>query len=142
MKTFISKSLLDTASIAKEILADLGGVNVILFQGELGSGKTAFAKCVAENLDVDEVVTSPTFVIMKVYKIFNQKFDRLVHVDLYRLDNVDSTQLIELGLKEFIEDEKSLVLIEWPERLQQEIQGAMKIDFEIQDNNREIIVTK
>ncbi len=141
MKINISKSLEDTSKLAKEVLANLDNKKVLLLQGDLGSGKTTFAKAVAQHLGVEDVVTSPTFSLMKVYKTKYKQFNRLVHVDLYRLDSVDIDQLVELGLQEFIDDSKSLVLIEWPERLEEDLQDTIQINFKIINNKeREMVV--
>ncbi len=141
MKINISKSLEDTNKLAKNVLANLGDKKLLLLQGDLGSGKTTFAKAVAQHLGVEDVVTSPTFTLMKVYKTKHKQFDRLVHVDLYRLDSVGVDELVELGLQEFIDDSKSLVLIEWSERLEKKIENSIQIIFDIKkDKEREIVV--
>ena len=155
MKKYTIRTLEDTREIAKEILAgfvsgeDNAGDtmnNVILLQGDLGAGKTAFTKLLAEELGIEEIVVSPTFALLKVYKIFiankyDLKFKRLVHVDLYRLEKVDRKQIINIGLQEYIDDAESLVLIEWPERMEQVIDNVIKLHFNILDNNkREVII--
>ncbi len=141
MKKYTSRALEDTRKIAKEVLADLDN-NIILLQGELGSGKTAFAKLLAEELGITEVVTSPTFILLKAYPIAdNPKFKRLVHVDLYRLESADAKQVVDLGLQEYLDDEQSLVLIEWPERIEEKIKNSITLQFKILDNiDREVII--
>ena len=131
----------ETKDLAPQVLENLGDETVLLLQGDLGSGKTVFIKGLAESLGIQEVVTSPTFVIMKVYPVADHKtFKRLVHVDLYRLDNITQAQLRELGLQEYIDDPATLVAIEWPELAEQELQGAT-ISFAV-DSERRLIVTK
>lgn len=130
----------ETKEAAKKILADFKDAHILLLQGDLGSGKTTFTKGIADALGVEDVVTSPTFVIMKVYTIEKHPaWKRLVHVDLYRLENSTKDQLRELGLLEYLEDEETLVVIEWPERVQDKLAGKL-IQFEVMDNKR-IITT-
>lgn len=95
---------------------------VVGLSGELGSGKTTFVQGVARALSVEEPVTSPTFVIMKAYdikpKTKNQKqktFNRLLHVDAYRLDH--GQELTDLGWKALLSEKSTLILLEWPERV-------------------------
>jgi len=86
---------------------------VVGLRGELGSGKTAFVQCIARALGVDEQVTSPTFVIEKIYKLKDQKFEKLIHIDTYRLES--GKELLSLGWDDIVRDSKNLILIEWPE---------------------------
>jgi tRNA threonylcarbamoyladenosine biosynthesis protein TsaE len=93
------------------------GAAVVGLSGDLGAGKTAFVQEVARALGVAEPVTSPTFVIMKSYALvpeFQQAFDRLVHIDAYRLD--DPRELAALRLPAILEDPRALVFVEWPEK--------------------------
>src|SRR3989338_10388131 len=97
---FLSKSIEETAQIAKDFASSLDGAHqgalVVGLYGELGAGKTTFMKYLAESFGITETVQSPTFVIMKVYKLksasekaqdntfklFN--FQTLFHIDAYR----------------------------------------------------------
>ncbi len=94
---------------------------VVALSGELGAGKTTFAQAVAEAFGVEEVVTSPTFVLEKIYALpvqeglKGQKFTRLVHIDAYRLRGVH--ELEHLGWRELLQDPGNLIVLEWPERV-------------------------
>jgi len=105
---------------------------VVALSGELGAGKTALTQEVARILDVKEKVISPTFVIMKRYKInqkkindtnsamaefvsFRETFKNLIHIDAYRLDK--SSELINLGWEELSGSKDNLIIVEWPERV-------------------------
>ncbi len=89
---------------------------IVGLQGDLGAGKTTFVKSVAGTLGVEGAVTSPTFVIEKIYKLpEGGKFSRLVHIDAYRLEN--GKELLPLGWEEISSDPQNLILIEWPERV-------------------------
>lgn len=90
---------------------------LVTLSGELGAGKTAFVKAVAQELGVSENVHSPTFVLEKVYALpEGSRFKRLVHLDAYRLES--SAELTPLGFKEVLRNAENLVLLEWPERVQ------------------------
>ena len=115
-----SKSLVDTEHFAKTVLESISaaphsGAAVLALSGELGSGKTAFVKALAKELGVEETVTSPTFVIEKIYKLSHSRFKNLVHVDAYRLESAHELEV--LGFKELLQNAENLVAIEWPERV-------------------------
>lgn len=81
----------------------------LLLSGELGAGKTLFAKGFAYGLGVEEHVTSPTFTVVNQYLSGSLPF---VHMDLYRLQSED--EVWERGLEEYF-DGSAAVLLEWPE---------------------------
>lgn len=100
------------------------GATLITLSGELGAGKTAFVKAVAKALGVEEVVTSPTFVLEKIYTLENgaSKFERLIHIDAYRLER--GADLAPLGFDELLRDAGNLILLEWPEKVQEALPAA------------------
>lgn len=109
---------LETTKVGKDFLARLLVVPhtqalVVGLYGDLGTGKTTFTQAVAQALGVVEVVASPTYVIEKIYKLNNQPFEHLIHLDAYRLEK--SAELLALGWTEIIANPKNLVVIEWPE---------------------------
>jgi len=69
---------------------------VVSLQGDLGAGKTAFTQELARSLGVVEVVTSPTFTIMKQYEIDNKDFDLMVHIDAYRIESEEEVEPLHL----------------------------------------------
>jgi tRNA threonylcarbamoyladenosine biosynthesis protein TsaE len=101
-----TKSAEDTRELGVAIAALAAPGDVVLLAGDLGAGKTTFVQGFARGLDVQERVTSPTFVLMQHYR------GRLpvVHVDVYRLDHVQ--EVIDLGVHELL-DEGAVALIEW-----------------------------
>jgi len=127
----VSKSLEETREIAGEMLAALSvgeSAAVVALSGDLGAGKTAFSQAVGEILGVADTMQSPTFVIMKIYELEEQKWQRLVHIDAYRLEK--ESELLHLGWGELIADPQNLILIEWPERVAGIIPAtAKRIDF-------------
>lgn len=99
-----------------ELVPKAGGATLVTLSGELGAGKTAFTKEVAKALGVDEVVTSPTFVLEKIYALPTEKlFKRLIHIDAYRLES--GKDLAPLGFEESMQDTGNLILLEWPEKV-------------------------
>ncbi len=89
---------------------------VVGMSGDLGTGKTTFVQSVARHLNIKNKITSPTFVIMKKYKIKNLKgYKFLFHLDAYRLKN--EKELLFLGWEDIIGNKEHLVFIEWPENV-------------------------
>lgn len=92
------------------------GAALVTLSGELGAGKTTFAQAVAKALGIEDMVTSPTFVLEKIYMLpEGQAFKRLVHIDAYRL--AGGKELAPLGLGALIKDPGNLILLEWPENV-------------------------
>ncbi len=89
---------------------------VIALRGDLGAGKTTFTQTLARELGVADTLQSPTYVLMKKYKTTNEKFHTLVHIDAYRLESAE--QFAALKPEQFLNDQKALVVIEWPERVE------------------------
>ena len=112
---------------------------VLALSGELGAGKTTFAQGIAAALGVEETVTSPTFVIEKIYELENQPFDHLIHIDAYRLKS--GHELKVLGWEEVMREAGNLILLEWPERVADIIPAhAIRIHFEIEGDGRTITI--
>jgi tRNA threonylcarbamoyladenosine biosynthesis protein TsaE len=138
---YISKNLGETAKIAEDFLNTISPGNkacVVALRGDLGAGKTAFSKAVGEILGVTENVTSPTFVIEKIYPINWKGFKNLIHIDAYRIEK--DSELLHLGWEEIVQEAENLVLIEWPENVSSIIpEDAKRINFKfIDEDTREI----
>ncbi len=91
---------------------------VIALEGDLGSGKTALCKAIAVELGIAETVTSPTFVVMKMYDIDTDHatiFSKLYHLDAYRIEEID--EMRPLRFSEVLAEPSSLVCIEWAEHI-------------------------
>lgn len=90
--------------------------------GDLGSGKTTFTKGLAKALGITSQISSPTFVVLKEYKIEkkelirNNNIEKLVHVDCYRFGSYEDAYSI--GLPEYFEQKNILLVIEWPEKIE------------------------
>jgi tRNA threonylcarbamoyladenosine biosynthesis protein TsaE len=91
---------------------------LVTLSGELGAGKTAFTKAVAQAFGIAEVVNSPTFVLEKIYQVptaSSNAFSRLIHIDAYRLET--GADLKPLAFEEFMKDSQNLIFVEWPEKV-------------------------
>lgn len=111
---------------------------VVALSGPIGAGKTTFTQGIATALGIEDRVTSPTFVIERVYPLAGQPFERLIHIDAYRLH--DAHELEALGWKELIADPGHLILIEWPEHVGPLIpEDAVRIALAGSGDSREII---
>ncbi len=91
------------------------GATVLSLSGDLGAGKTALVQCLARQLGVTETVTSPTFVVMKLYDTTNDTFTTLVHIDAYRIEDLD--EMRPLGFTALLAEPQTLICIEWGERV-------------------------
>lgn len=114
-KKLESESEQKTLQIAGEFSENLSqNSNIILLKGLLGAGKTTFVKgfSIALGVNLNEI-KSPTYTYMRTYQGLNKK---IVHLDLYRMDNINVSFLEEL--QELIENEDNYILIEWPEKIE------------------------
>jgi len=101
----------ETAAVGRALAVTLGAGDVVLLYGDLGAGKTAFVKGLAEGLGVSrDEVSSPTFTLIQEYRGGRLT---LFHVDLYRLD--DPREVDDLGLEEIANE--GVLAIEWAEKL-------------------------
>ncbi len=107
------------ASTAKTVLESVlpqeQGATILGFSGDLGAGKTTLTQAIASLLGVTETVVSPTFTIAKFYSIQTVAFDTLVHIDAYRIESTE--ELVPLGFAQLTEQPRTLIIIEWPERI-------------------------
>lgn len=110
----VSRSVPDTESIGRSLASRLTAGNVVLLDGELGTGKTTFIRGLAEAIggDADEV-SSPSFVIIQSYRCGARGIEYLHHVDLYRLAE-RRADLREIGIEDILSDPDAVVAIEWP----------------------------
>ncbi len=145
MKKYITTSHKQTQKLgedfAKKIIKiPLEKSAVVLgLSGNLGGGKTTFLQGFSKGLGIKEKILSPTYVILKHFKIIKPKtFSNFYHIDCYRLKN--EKDILELGLKEIIENPESIVAIEWPEKIKKILPGNITmIDFKFIDKyKREI----
>jgi len=110
-QTTTTHSESETAALGRELGATLSAADVVLLVGDLGAGKTAFVRGLAEGLGVHrDEVSSPTFTLVQEYRGGRLP---LFHVDLYRLN--DPREIDDLGLDEIADD--GVLAIEWADKL-------------------------
>jgi len=136
------KSLGEFKKCAQAFASTLKIGDVVGLSGPLGSGKTTFIQSVAKKLGVASAVTSPTFVVFKLYQYAgsNGLAQWLCHVDAYRLDRQEEA----VGFEEYCGNDGAICMIEWPENILHIDQYIThKISIEVQKNNARIVrITK
>lgn len=150
-KIIVSKSAEETRELGRKFARNLGASSVVALYGELGSGKTTFTKGLAEGFGIKKRILSPTFVVVRTYKLKAKSSKRktkaqnsklLYHIDLYRLSSPDD--LKSLGIDEILNSKESIVVIEWPEKMGSRLpQNRWDVRFEyIDENRRRIEISK
>ena len=145
-KEFVTKSAKETVKLggvlAQKLVARNRNKKAAVFglEGELGAGKTTFIKGFAKALGIKEKISSPTFVLHKIYKIKTNNCKLLHHIDAYRLK--DHRDLLPLGIKEILENPENIVLIEWPDRVEKILpKKYIKIHIDhLEENTRKIVI--
>lgn len=113
---FISHSEKETFDFSKNFSKNLTGGQVLGLIGNLGAGKTVFAKGLAQGLGIKKNITSPTFVLMKVYSVAKHKQIKfLIHIDAYRIKSVHD--LIAIGADEYFKRPDTITVIEWADKI-------------------------
>lgn len=130
----VCNTLEDTKKLAQDFAGLIENGCFVNLYGEIGAGKTAFVKLVAEALGVTEKVTSPSFVILNEYH--SAKLP-VYHFDLYRLEN-EGVKTIADELREYSEG-KNITFVEWAEFSQNEIPfNHLKINVTYDDNDARV----
>lgn len=128
-QTFKVNSKKDTKKLARKISNKLKKGDVIALYGELGAGKTFFTQALCKYLDVDENVSSPSYVLMNQYA---GKF-AINHLDLFRLSATE--EVWELGLPDLFEE--GITIIEWASLAEDILpQNTIKVKFSLKDDHR------
>ena len=134
--TFKTKGVKQTRSLGRKLGKFLKKGYVVLLNGDLGAGKTAFTQGIGEALKVESQVNSPTFVLMTVH----EGIIPLYHADLYRLTTVTDVEDLDL----IAQSSEGVLVIEWPERgIEVLPTDHVFVDFETLeiDDERSITVT-
>jgi len=113
---------------------------VVALHGDLGAGKTTFTQAFAKVLGVQEVVTSPTFVVMKMYALHEeQPFAQLVHIDAYRIEEIDEMRV--LGFGQLLTEKGTIMCIEWAEKIEALLpENTIHIRFKLEGEKRVITI--
>jgi len=134
--------------LAKEILKTKRQKRAIILglEGDLGGGKTTFLKGLAKGLGIREKILSPTFIIIRRFKIPSRttsaRFKNLYHMDCYRISK--PKEILDLGFKKIASQSQNIVAVEWADRLQKILPKdilILKFKF-ISKNKREIKIQR
>ena len=165
MKHIITSSAKQTFNFAKKFACRLKSGEVIGLVGELGAGKTIFVKGLATGLGIKKNITSPTFVIMKIYPVklprpwrdsnsagFNRvnkipkiktlnlksKILNLIHIDAYRLKS--AKDILAIGAQEYLGQISAITVIEWADRVKKILPKNTKfVNIISKGNNKRLI---
>lgn len=107
----ITYVLSEIDSVAAQII-ECAKSNILLFDGNMGVGKTTLITSLAKQLGVTEIVTSPTFSIVNEYRTIDD--DIIYHFDLYRIHQEE--EVLDIGFEEYIA-QGDWVFIEWPDKI-------------------------
>jgi tRNA threonylcarbamoyladenosine biosynthesis protein TsaE len=113
LSTFTSPGDEHTRKLGREFATRLNLGDLILLRGDLGAGKTTFVQGVAQGLGIESDVTSPTFVLI----LEHPGPIPLLHLDAYRLEDLDDAALMDAGIYDFFARTDAVKFIEWPERI-------------------------
>ena len=134
--TYTTTSEKDTRQLGIKLGRNLNPGSVVALSGPLGSGKTSFAKGIAEGIGVDDYVTSPTFTLINEYE---GRFP-LYHIDTYRLENIEEFQ--EIGGEELLYGDGTAV-IEWSEKIAQLLPAkCVRVNITIMDDGSRTIAVE
>ncbi len=109
--TFYANNLQELDEIGNQLLKNFGNQKKIVFFGEMGVGKTTLIKSICKALNVQDIVTSPTFSVVNEYQ--TDIGNTIFHFDFFRIK--EKEELLDLGLEEYIYSD-NYCLIEWPEK--------------------------
>ena len=130
---FTSKSVDDTLMIAQNIESEKFPNMVICLEGDLGSGKTVFTKGFAAALGIEDIITSPTFNIVKEYLSGELP---LYHMDVYRLEETDE----DIGFNDYF-NKGGVTIIEWADIIKDQLpKERLLIKFKIIDEDTRVLV--
>ena len=135
MAEFISHSQQDTEEVGRKLAEILPGGSVVAMYGDLGAGKTAFVRGMAEGMGLHCRVSSPTFTIVNEYLGERE----LIHFDMYRLSSAD--ELFDIGWEDYL-SRGAVCAVEWSENVQDAFFGdevVVRID-KLNDTDRKITI--
>ncbi len=127
-----------TRALGRSLVRKLPRGAILLLSGPLGAGKTSLVQGLAEGLGITEPITSPTFALAQHYPMGTAK---LVHLDLYRLEDPMSAYELFLQEEEEARASKALMAVEWPERLGIELTETWRLEISHQNNGRLAVLT-
>ncbi len=137
---YLTISEKQTFNLAKQIAKEFKSKKIIGLIGELGTGKTIFVKGLAAGLGIKKNITSPTFVLMRVYKIANRKSQiaNFVHIDAYRIKS--AKDLLAIGVEEYFKRPDTITVIEWADKIKEILPKETRyVKIKYQGGNKRII---
>jgi len=143
MKKIISKTQKETFNLGKELGRTCLGGEVFAVNGDLGAGKTCLSQGIAAGLKIKGPVNSPTFVIMKVYKVSGHKtIKNFCHIDAYRLSSADDLEAI--GANDYLSALNTVSVVEWANQVKDILpKNSICVDIKHKnENEREIKINK
>ncbi|MHB8830999.1 MAG: tRNA (adenosine(37)-N6)-threonylcarbamoyltransferase complex ATPase subunit type 1 TsaE [Patescibacteria group bacterium] len=126
---FFVQKVGDWPTVAKALARLINPGSIVSLSGPLGAGKTTLVQYLAKTLGAPKRAISPTFALMRIYKLKSQNIRRLVHVDAYRIEDVKD--LVVLDLDEELMEPGTVVLIEWPENIKSWLSKKHPIEVRI-----------
>ncbi len=128
-REYLTSSERETFLLAKKLAESFKGQEVVLLEGELGAGKTIFAKGIASGLGLKDVhqVCSPSYTIVNIYQAKYPIF----HIDLYRLSK--NSEVIDLGWEDYLG--QGVIIVEWAEKLNFD-SGAIHVTFHLGEGDQ------
>lgn len=130
------KSLDCIKEAAQQFIDNMGKGNVFAFYGKMGAGKTTFIKAVCECLDVEDVITSPTFAIVNEY-YSNKLQDSIYHFDFYRIKKLE--EVYDMGYEDYFYSHR-LCFLEWPELVEELLpKDAVKVTIAEQEDGSRLV---
>ena len=120
------EDLKETLSLGEKLSQKLNQQSIVLLQGPIGAGKTSFVQGIANGLSISEDITSPTFALSHHY---NSGKIPLIHLDLYRLENLSSAKEFFYHEEEEALQNKAILVIEWPELIEPLIENFWKVEI-------------
>ena len=130
------KSLDCIKEAAQQFIDNMGKGNVFAFYGKMGAGKTTFIKAICECLDVEDVITSPTFAIVNEY-YSNKLQDSIYHFDLYRIKKLE--EVYDMGYEDYFYSHR-LCFLEWPELVEELLpKDAVKVTIAEQEDGSRLV---
>ena len=125
------ENLTETLNLGKKLSQKLDPQSIVLLQGPIGAGKTSFVQGIAKGLSISEDITSPTFALSHHY---NSGRIPLIHLDLYRLDNITSATEVFFSEEEEAIQRQAILVVEWPELIENVIDNFWKIEINYAKN--------
>ena len=133
---FVSNSEEETEALGRRLGEILDQSTVVAFTGDLGAGKTAFARGLAKGLDIPDRVTSPTFTIVNEYEGGRLP---LFHFDMYRLSSAD--ELFDIGWEDYLA-RGGVCAVEWSENVAEALEGdCVRVDIRRGANDGQRFIT-